>query len=125
MSVTETTHYLNDIELSKFEQFVYSLSQFTANLHEYAWIGVFISGVFIVSAWAIFRYHESKIEDYEFFKQNIHVVGRFTSKTFEMFRWWSKTFPPLSVAIVLFSIWTRFDTIAFIRVFGIKHVRDN
>ncbi len=125
MNEQETTQIPIDLQLDAFEKLVFLMSQLTVPLQEYAYVGVFLSGLSIVLAWSIFRYHEHRIEDYEFFKANIHVVGRFTGKTFEMFRWWSKTFPPLAVFVVVFSIWTRFDTLAFIRMFGIKHVRDS
>lgn len=124
MSALETTHYHpNDLTLDAFEKFVFSLSNFTSLLQEYAYVGVFLTGLFVLLSWSIFRYHEHKIEDYEFFKANIHVLGRFTSKTYEMFRWWAKAFPPLAVFVVFYSIWTRFDTLDFIRMFGTKHVQ--
>lgn len=124
MNALETTPLI-DIELNKVELLIDSLSEFSVLLHELAWVWVLVSGMFVLLSWFIFRYHEHRIADYDFFKDNIHVVGRFTSKTFDMFRWWSMTFPPLAVFVVCFSVWTRFDTLDFIRAFGTRRVQDN
>lgn len=120
---TETTILSAELELTRFELFVQSVADVLAFVQEYAYMGVLLTGLMFALCWLIFRYHEHQLEDNDFFRSNLGVAGRFTCKTYDMFRWCSTTVPPFSFFVLVFSVWTRFDTVRFIRFFGIKRLK--
>lgn len=108
------------MELSLFERFVESTEFIVRYGEAHSWMGLLFSGVIVLFNWFIFRYHHTILEDHYIFRENIHIVGRFCSTTYNMWKWIAVTFVPFGVLVLVYSLYTRFDSIEFVRLYGIR-----
>lgn len=107
-------------EFTLFEQFVQLTDSVWWFIDRHPGIGVAFSIATIVSNWFIFRYHYALMNEPQFLLANIHIAGRFSKPTYDMWKWASMSVLPLGMAIVLFSLVTSLRTPPFLAVFGIK-----
>lgn len=115
--------YLADVELTAFEQFIQWFSILTTFWDTYSTFLFALYGLEVLVVWVIFSYHIHVLQDHNFFMKNLVVTSRFTVKTYDLFRWLSTVFAPFGFFIIVYSAFTNFSSVKFLKLFGTKRLK--
>lgn len=108
------------VEYTLFEQFVAFTDVVWWYSEAHPYVGAAISSGSILGNWAVFRYHYSRMNDPHFLLANIHVAGRFSLPTFEMWKTLSMSLVPFGLLVLLFTAFSQARSVPFIALFGIR-----
>lgn len=108
------------VEYTLFEQFVAFTDVIWWYSEAHPYVGAAISSGSILGNWAVFRYHYSRMNDPYFLMTNIHVAGRFSLPTFEMWKAVGMGVVPFGLLVLLFTAFSQARTLPFIALFGIR-----
>lgn len=107
-------------EQSVFELFVDFTDDIWWFMSNHPAISISIYGLLVLSNWLLFVYHRASLQEHEYVWENIHVTGRFSKPTYDMWRWAAVAIIPIGASVIVFSIITKLNTTSFLAAFGIK-----
>lgn len=105
-------------ELDLIETWVLKIDHYTAFLTIHSWIGIISAACNVGIVWFLFRAHFIKLQSYEFFIEHYDIASTFTRSRYNLHRTSCMLGVPFGVALLIFSLFTKFDTAKFISLLG-------
>lgn len=107
-----------DLELDFIELLVLRLDALTPLFDFQGYVGVI--GVTLISGiqWVLFRYHFVKLTQFSFFVEHYEVASRFARNRYNSSLTFSMIIFPVGVGIIIYSVFTKFNSAKFIEMFG-------
>jgi hypothetical protein len=81
---------------------------------------VSVVGVTLISGiqWVLFRYHFVKLIKFSFFIEHYDVASRFARNRYNTSLTFAMVIFPIGVSVIIYSVFTKFNTVKFIEMFG-------
>lgn len=107
-----------NIELELLERLVLQIDgmSFIAEIQNH--VGFMGVGINAALQWFLFRYHFIKLIEYEFFIEHYDTASHFARNRYNTFKSLAMVALPVGIAIMVYSLFTRFNSAKFIDLFG-------